>query len=166
DGQLGTFLASTGERVGSVPLPGIAGFAPVGSGPAVTASAGSVEDPSAVATTLASILGGEAATYKDRLASSADQIVLGGIVGAQQRSDVLAAIKDGRLAGLAIEDVPRVAVAAADGVDFVDPGTGEVISTTPLDGGAHGIAAISGSTTRSCTPRLAGRPAAPQVGSR
>ena len=144
DGKLETFLASTGERVGSVPLPGIAGFAPVGSGPAVTASAGSVEDPSAVATTLASILGGEAATYKDRLASSADQIVLGGIVGAQQRADVLAAIKDGRLAGLAVEDVPRVAVAAADGVDFVDPGTGEVISTTPLDGGAHGIAAISG----------------------
>ena len=144
DGKLETFLAATGERVGSIPLPGIAGFAPVGSGPAVTAGAGSVGDPTAVASTLAGIIGGQASTYVARLASSADPVILGGIVGAQQRADVLAAIKDGRLAGLTVEDVPRVAVAAADGVDFVDPASGEVISTTALDGGAHGIAAISG----------------------
>ncbi|HTG41089.1 MAG TPA: phospholipid carrier-dependent glycosyltransferase, partial [Methylomirabilota bacterium] len=144
DGKLETFLAATGERIASIPLPGIAGFAPVGSGPAVTAGAGSVEDPTAVASILAGIIGGQASTYVARLASSADPVILGGIVGAQQRADVLAAIKDGRLAGLTVEDVPRVAVAAADGVDFVDPASGEVISTTPLDGGAHGIAAISG----------------------
>jgi hypothetical protein len=144
DGKLETFLAATGERVGSIPLPGIAGFAPVGSGPAVTAGAGSVGDPAAVASALAGIIGGQPSTYVARLASSADPAILGGIVGAQQRADVLAAIKDGRLAGLTVEDVPRVAVAAADGVDFVDPASGEVISTTPLDGGAHGIAAISG----------------------
>jgi hypothetical protein len=143
-GQLETIDTTTAERVGSVSLAGIAGFAPVGSEPAVTAAPGSVEDPDTVASTLVELLGGDEATYKARLASAADPVILAGIGGTQQRTDVQDAIDDGRLAGLVIDDVPVVAVAAADGVAFVAPATGDVILTTPLDGGAHGIAAISG----------------------
>ena len=144
NGTLETFDTATAERVGSAALTGIAGFAPAGFGPAVTAVAGSVADSAAVASTLVELVGGDAATYKARLASPADPIILAGIAGPEQRASVQKAIDDGRLAGLAIDDVQRVAVAAADGVAFVAPATGAVISTTPLDGGAHGIAAISG----------------------
>ncbi|MDT4947326.1 MAG: hypothetical protein QOH14_4059, partial [Pseudonocardiales bacterium] len=141
---LETYDTTSADRVGSVALAGIAGFAPAGTGPAVTATAGSVEDPTTVANTLATLLGGDAATYKARLASAADPVILAGLSGAQQRADVKKAIDDGRLTGLAIEDVERVGVASADGVAFVAPATGEVISTIQVEGGAHGIAAISG----------------------
>jgi hypothetical protein len=144
DGRLETYDATTAERVGDIALAGIAGFAPAGSGPAITAAQGAVEDADDVATTLAGLIGGDAAVYKTRLASGADPIVITGLSGAEQRKDVEEAIADGSLAGLTIDDVQRVAVAAADGVAFVGPSSGEVISTTPLDGGAHGIAAISG----------------------
>jgi hypothetical protein len=142
--KLETYDTTSAEQVGSVTLAGIAGFAAAGTGPAVTAPAGAVEDPATVATTLATLLGGDAATYRARLASSADPVILAGLSGATQRAAVLKAITDGRLAGVAIEDVERVGVASAEGVAFVAPATGEVISTIELDGGAHGIAAISG----------------------
>jgi hypothetical protein len=143
DGRLVTLDAASAEPLAEVELAGIAGFAPAGSGPAVTATPGSVEDPSAAAATLADLLGGEAATYEARLASDAEPAIIAGIDAVDDRANIDAAIADGRLAGLAIEDVPRVAVATDEGVVFVASASGEVLSTTRLDGGAHGLALVT-----------------------
>ena len=52
------------------------------------------------------------------------------------------AIADGTLPGSPIEDVPRIAVATADGVTFVDPRrAARRDRRSTLDGGAHGLAA-------------------------
>ena len=144
DNRLVTLDAASAEQLGSIDLEGIAGFAPGGSGPAVTALPGSVEDPAAAAAVLADLLGGDAATYETRLNSEADPAIIAGIGGIDDRANIQAAIDDGRLTGLTIEDVPRVAVATAEGVAFVAPATGEVVSTTRLTGGARGIALETG----------------------
>ena len=129
DGKLETFDTTTAERVGSVALAGMAGFASAGSGPAVTTLAGSVEDPDTVAATLAGIFGGDAATYKARLASTADVVILAGLTGSQQRRTqkqsrrALSAYHRGRPAGV---------VATADASPCRSCTC--VISTTQLDG--------------------------------
>ena len=55
-----------------------------------------------------------------------------------------AAIDDGTLPGVVDLGGRRVAVATADGVTFVDPARGAVVTTVPLDGGAHGLALVTG----------------------
>src|SRR4029078_12750716 len=55
-----------------------------------------------------------------------------------------AAIADGTLAGLRVDSVDRVAVATSSGVAFIDPAEGPLITTTPLEGGAHGLANVTG----------------------
>ncbi|HEU4920284.1 MAG TPA: phospholipid carrier-dependent glycosyltransferase [Candidatus Limnocylindrales bacterium] len=132
--------AESAEVVGGAQLEGIAQFAPGGSGPALTALPEGVADPAAAASVLAELIGGDAATYEDRLAAAAEGTVIAGFSGSDRRADLEAAIADGRLAGLAIEDVPRIAIATAEGVTFVATATGDVVSTTEVDGGAHGLA--------------------------
>lgn len=143
DDRLITVDAVSGEALATVSLPGIAGIAAADKGPVVTAFPGSVADPAAAAATLAELLGGDAAAYDERLRSDAETIVVAGIAGATQRTAVEAAIEDGRLAGLAIDDLPRVAVAAATGLTFLAPATGQVVATIPLDGGAFGLARVA-----------------------
>ena len=140
--RLVTLDAASAEAVGTIDLAGIAGFAPGGSGPAVSALAGAVEDPAAAARVLADLLGGDAATYETRLRSTAESTIVAGVGGVDQKANVDKAIADGRLAGLTIETLPRVAVATADGVTFVAAATGDVVSSTELDGGAHGLAHV------------------------
>ncbi|MFH1474884.1 MAG: phospholipid carrier-dependent glycosyltransferase, partial [Chloroflexota bacterium] len=55
-----------------------------------------------------------------------------------------AAIADGRLAGLDIQDVPRVAVADAGGVTFLEPASGRPTGAVPLDAAATGLAVVNG----------------------
>ncbi len=131
---------------GSLDLPAIADLAPGGSGSALVATVADVPDPAAAASTLAGILGGDAASYQAKLtgASAGSTVVLGSPGSGDVRKTLDTAISDGRLPGIGVEEVPRFAVATGDGVAFVDPARATLITTMPLEGGAHGLAAVNG----------------------
>jgi hypothetical protein len=143
DGHLVTLDADSAETLGDVPLPGIKAFAPGGTGPVVATTAGPVEDPAAAAAVLADLLGGDAATYEARLKSTEGSTIVAGIGGADQKTNIDAAIADGRLAGLQVEDAPRTAIAETKGVTFVASPTGDVVTSITLDGGAFGLAYVT-----------------------
>ncbi len=143
DDRLTTLDATSAEPIGTIELAGIAGFASGGSGSAVSALAGAVEDPVAAARVLADLLGGDAATYETRLRSTAESTVVAGVGGVDQKANVDKAIADGRLAGMTVETLPRVAIATADGVTFVAAATGDVVTSTEIDGGAHGLGYVA-----------------------
>ena len=138
--------ATTGEVQGTIELPGIAGLADGGSGPSIVGDPGAIEDPAAVASALAEVIGGDAADYEARLADAAPgtSVVLGVPGDDASRTSIDEAIADGRLAGIEIVDLPRVAVATSDGVAFIDPSTAGVSSTIAMAGGAHGLAHVLG----------------------
>ncbi|MDO8484703.1 MAG: phospholipid carrier-dependent glycosyltransferase [Candidatus Limnocylindrales bacterium] len=132
--------------VGSLDLPDIADLAPGGSGAALVATLAEVTDPSAVAAKLTELLGAAAQDYETKLADplAGPTVVLGSPGSDEVRSAVTAAIADGSLPGVAIEDVARIAVATADGIVFVDAARGAVVTTIGLAGGAHGLAVVTG----------------------
>ena len=147
DSRLTSVETATGSVLGSADLPGIADFVSAGTGPAVVAAAPeSIAGPAAVASTLAELIGGEAADYEARLtgATPGSSVVLGAPGSEETRTNVEAAIADGRLAGIEIVDLPRVAVAADAGITFIDPATAGVSSTVAMPGGAHGLAYVTG----------------------
>jgi hypothetical protein len=139
--------AASGELLGAVALDGVAAIAEAGTGTAVAATPGAVEDPATVATTLAGILGGDAADYEARITGATDpdaQVVLG-IPGEEAtRTEIDEAIGDGRLAGVEVIEVPMVAAATPSGVTFVEPATAAEVATVPLEGGARGLALVTG----------------------
>ena len=152
-----TILAASDERLtaidletaavlGTVDLPGIADLSLAGSGASLIASSGAIADPAALAATLVELIGGDAIDYETRLADASPDasVVLGSPGDAATRTKVEDAIADGRLAGVEIVDLPRVAVATADGVTFIDPSTAGVTSTLAMEGGARGLALITG----------------------
>jgi Gpi18-like mannosyltransferase len=143
DGRLVTLDGDTAEKIGDVPLAGIAAFAPGGTGPVVATTTGAVEDPAAAAAVLADLLGGDAATYEARLRSTQGSTIVAGIGGPDQKANIDAAIADGRLAGLTVQDAPRTAIADAQGVTFVASPTGDVVTSIALDGGAFGLAYVT-----------------------
>ncbi len=134
-----------GSILGSSELPGIADLSEAGSGPALTTTPADVDDRGTLAATLVELIGGEAADYEARLAEAApdDTVVLGSPGSGDTRKAVDAAIADGRLAGVAIVDLPRAAVATDLGVTFVDPSTAVTTSTITMDGGARGFAMVT-----------------------
>jgi hypothetical protein len=69
--------------------------------------------------------------------------IVAGIGGTDQKANIDAAIADGRLAGLAVQDAPRVAIADSEGVTFVAAPTGDVVTSIALDGGAFGLAYVT-----------------------
>src|SRR4029453_19198865 len=100
DDRLITLDADSAEQIGSIPLAGIAGFAPGGTGSVVATEPGGVEDPAAAAPVLAALLGGDAASYEARLRGVEGGAIVAGIGGVDQKANVQSAIDDGRLAGL------------------------------------------------------------------
>ncbi|HEX7951026.1 MAG TPA: phospholipid carrier-dependent glycosyltransferase, partial [Candidatus Limnocylindrales bacterium] len=136
----------TGTLTGNLNLSGIADLALGGSGSALVATVVDVPDPSAAASTLADILGGAAADYRTKLTnpSAGATVVLGSPGSGETRKALDKAIADGKLPGIGVEDVPRVAVATSGGVAFVDPARVSLITTMPLDGGARGLAMVTG----------------------
>jgi hypothetical protein len=153
---------TTGTVTGSLDLPAIADLATGGSGSALIATVADVTDPSAAASTLAEILGGDAASFKAKLTnpSAGATVVLGSPGTGDVRTKLDTAISDGTLPGVGVEDVPRVAVATGEGVAFIDPARVSLITTMPLDGGALGLATVNGLDN----PRLyatTGRPDSP-----
>src|SRR6185369_12072370 len=125
---------------------GIADLASGGNGSALVADVDAVGDHAAVASSLADILDGTAADYQARLdkASPGTTVVLGGTGTGDTLTALNSAIADGTLPGLRVDTVDRVAVATSSGVAFVDPERVSVITTIPLEGGAHGLANVTG----------------------
>jgi 4-amino-4-deoxy-L-arabinose transferase-like glycosyltransferase len=147
DSRLTVVDASTGLVLGSSDLPDIADLAPAGTGAAIVGVPDAIDDVGAVSEALADLTGGDALDYEDRLAAATDpagQVVLGSPGSGDDRTAVEDAIGDGTLAGLEIVDLPRVGVATADGVTFVDPATAAETETLGMDGGAHGLAMVTG----------------------
>ncbi len=137
---------ATGDVRGSLALPGIADLAPGGSGSALVARVDEASDPAALASTLAELLSGDASDYEARLAkgSPGSTVVLGSPGTGDARKALDTALADGRLPGVSIDDVARVAVATSEGVTFIDPARVSKVSTTTLSGGAHGLAFVTG----------------------
>ncbi len=132
--------------VGSVDLPGIVDLASGGSGPTLIATLADVADPGAVADRLAELLGGTASDYLAKLSDpgAGPSVVLGSPGTDDVQTAVTAAIDDGSLPGISIDEVNRIAVATRDGVAFVDMRRAAVLTTVELPGGAHGLTAVSG----------------------
>ncbi len=146
DSRLTSVDAGTGTVIGSLDLSGIADLAPGGSGSAVVATKDDVTDPSAVAASLATILGTSAPDLQDKLASASPgtTVVLGAPGSDDVRTKLDTAIADGKLPGIRVDAVTRVAVATDAGVAFVDPDLATVVTTIKLAGGAHGLAQVTG----------------------
>ena len=139
---------NTGEIRARTPIDGLADLADGGLGNGLTADPTSVTDPTAAATALAGITGGDRADYENRLAGAApgdsgQVVVLAGFPD-DQRAAIDAAIADGRLTGFAVSPLPRIAVTGATGLSFVSPSTGEVVDTVKLDTAARGMAKVTG----------------------
>jgi hypothetical protein len=137
---------ATGSLIGTSHLSGIADLALGGSGPALVATVADVTDPHAVALKLAELLGGGFQAYEGKLTTPLGRatVNLGPPGTGDTRTAIDAAIADGSLAGLAIEETSRIAVATSDGVAFIDIARATVETTVNLAGGAHGLAYLSG----------------------
>ncbi|HET7494599.1 MAG TPA: phospholipid carrier-dependent glycosyltransferase [Candidatus Limnocylindrales bacterium] len=138
--------AASGDILGTGDYDGIADLAPAGSGPNLSADRAAIDDPAAVASTLAGILGTEAAEIEARLTNAAPDatVLLGSPGSGETRKKVDAAIADGRLPGVSIVDLPRVALATVEGIAVIDPTTTALASSISLDGGAHGLGVVTG----------------------
>ncbi len=135
--------AASGTRLASFSLPGRAEVADAGTVDALVAEPALVSDPTFVAAQLSRILGGTAATYEQQLRSGAARVTITTAISAQ-RTQLDSAIASGALAGISVTSVPRVAVADAAGVTFVEPTSGAVTGAIPLVGGATGLVRADG----------------------
>ena len=146
DADLTVIDGSSGEILGRTEFTGIADLSTAGAGPVVQGDPAAIPEPAAVAEVLAELLGGDALDYESRIANAATgTTVLFGSPGREERrTEIEAAIADGRLPGIEIVDRPRAAVATSEGVSFIDPSNGATSSTIAIDGGAHGMALVTG----------------------
>jgi predicted membrane-bound dolichyl-phosphate-mannose-protein mannosyltransferase len=135
---------ASGTAIGGVDLPGLVDIADGGNGATLIATTDQLEDPAAEASVLAEALEGDAAAYEEMLRGTEPTVLLGNPGTSETRADVEKAIADGKLPGIEIQDVARVAAATADGVTFVDPTSAKVVTTVSLEGGAHGMAEATG----------------------
>ncbi len=136
----------SGTVLGSVDLAGIVDLAPGGSGSALVAAVDADTVPGALASDLAGILKTDAADYESLLASASPgtTVTLGQPGTGAERTALDKAIAAGTLPGVSVDSIPRIAVADDAGVVFLDPEHASVISTIALDGGAHGLAQVTG----------------------
>ena len=112
DSRLTSVDAAAGKVIGSLDLAGIADLAPGGSGEAVVATKDDVTDPSAVAASLATILGTSAPDLNDKLASASPRTTV--VLGAPGTDDVRTKLDFGH----------RRREAARDPGGLGDPGRG------------------------------------------
>ncbi len=134
---------TTGDVTGGLDLPQLVDLAPGGTGSALVGTPSAIDDPAAVASALADLIGGDAGALEATLREPGETVVLGSPGDAETRTKVETAIADGTLPGIEITEVARVATATADGVTFVDPATASIIETIPEEGGAHGLALVT-----------------------
>jgi len=134
----------SGAESGRIVVPGAADLTDTGNGDAIVATPVNVTDPSGEAATLASILGGDAATYAADVArTEADTVVLDGALTTDVRTRLQTAIDDGSLPGIGIEKVPLLGVAGTEGIDFLT--TRATLATRlTLGGPVTSLAMVSG----------------------
>lgn len=138
----------SGAELGRTEVPGAVELVPAGRADAVVATLEEVTDPAAVADELAPLIGRDAAELGSALevpppgSEATGQVVLGG-VDPDARADLDAAIADGRLPGVAVEQVARIAAPEPDGVTLL-LGSGALETRVPLAGGARGAALVTG----------------------
>jgi Gpi18-like mannosyltransferase len=136
-------LATPGGIVGRGLVPGIKQLVPAGRGPAIVATPDAIIDRDAVASTLSELLGVDAADLRARIEDGgSSDVVLRGALDKDLEADVQAAIDDGTLEGVRIEDVSWLAVSADAGVTFLTP-AGDAAATIGLPD-ADGLAVQTG----------------------
>jgi len=143
EGGLVTLDAASGAELSRTTLDGRAEIVDAGRVAALVATPAEVPDPAAAAAQVASLVGGDEAAYRDLLKQDLPRVVVTADV-APNREAIDAAIADGALPGFAVEDVPRVAVADAAGITFLEPATGGVTGTVALADPATGLVAVKG----------------------
>ncbi|MEA2520213.1 MAG: hypothetical protein QOF49_2293 [Chloroflexota bacterium] len=143
DDRAVTLDGETAAIRGTVQLDGATDIALAGTAPALVGAPDAVADPAAAAGTIAGILGGTADTYRTRLAGTAERLVIGWIASAQDRTDLQKAIDSGNLTGLTIEALPQVGATDANGLELIDPSTGDLTHTLDLGGAAHGLGLVA-----------------------
>ena len=130
----------TGTETGRAVVPGAVDMAAAGSAQAIVGAPGQVDDPAAVAAELASILGGDAASFEDRLADTEQEtVVVAPVPTGDVRAKLQTAIDDGKLPGISVDAVAQLAVAGTDGVTLLT-GSGSTAATVDLQGPATGLA--------------------------
>ncbi|MFL5685847.1 MAG: phospholipid carrier-dependent glycosyltransferase [Chloroflexota bacterium] len=146
DLDLSTIDGTSGDILGRTEFDEISDLASGGTGPVVQGDPAAMEDQSAVAETVAALIGGDPQDYESRITRAAPgaSVLFGSPGSGDTRTAVEDAIADGRLPGVEIVDLPRVAVATSTGVAFIDVTSANTTSTVPLDGGAHGMAFVTG----------------------
>ncbi|HEU4571336.1 MAG TPA: hypothetical protein VFR93_01515, partial [Candidatus Limnocylindrales bacterium] len=133
----------TAETRATIQLDTIGGIADGGTAPTLVGPPGAAEDPAAAARTIADLLGGDAAEYQARLSGPGDdtgRVVIAGVNDAAAQASLQKAIDDGRLAGLSIDTLPRVAVGDANGLEFLTAEGGFVAQNLDFGEAAHGLA--------------------------
>ena len=143
DDGLVTIDAATAAELSRTTLAGRADVVEAGRVEALVATPAEVPDPAAAAAELARLAGGDEAAYRELLTLDAPRVIVTADLAADHAA-IDAAIADGRLAGLAVQEVPRVAVADAAGVTFLEPATGRATGTVPLVAAATGLVAVKG----------------------
>jgi dolichyl-phosphate-mannose--protein O-mannosyl transferase len=141
--ELVTFDSATARELSRVTIRGLADIADAGQVDALVGAPADVADPAAEAALLARLLGGDAATYRSALETDASQVALTTDL-ATSRPALEKAIADGRLAGLSIRGLPRVAAAGAAGVTFLEPSSGTQTGSVPLDAPVTSLAGVEG----------------------
>jgi hypothetical protein len=142
--RLVTIDAATQEIVGRASFPGLSDIAAAGMADALVARPSDVPDHAAAATALARILGGTAATYRKQLDTDATAVTISSAINSTKRGAVDAAINDGSLVGMEVQQQPRLALADTAGVTFVAPIGATTTSSINVRGPATGMALITG----------------------
>jgi len=157
DDEVVSLDAYTGEERGRTRVAGLADVAPAGSTDAVVVGlegTGQTLDAGLLATELATILDLDPAALEARLVDAAaagrPEVVVAPAPSGEPRSDLDAAIADGRLADVTVQPRARVAASGADGLVFLAAADAEETSRLDLAGPAGGIAHVTGIDT----PRL------------
>jgi len=135
--------AASGIELSRTTLDGRAEVVDAGRVTALVATPAELPDPAAAAAEIVPLVGGDEAAVRARLEQDLQRIVVTTDIAAN-REAIDAGIADGSLAGLSVEDVPRVAVADAAGVTLLEPATGSITGTVPLADPATGLVAVEG----------------------
>ncbi len=143
DGGLVTLDAASGIELSRTTLAGRAEVVDAGRVAALVAAPAEIPDPAAAAAEVVLLVGGEEEAHRARLALDLPRVIVTTDVAAN-REAIDAAIADGSLVGFSVEDVPRVAVADAAGVTFLEPATGSITGAVPLADPATGLVVATG----------------------
>jgi Gpi18-like mannosyltransferase len=133
----------SGGIVGQGSVDGVRQLLPAGRGPAIIATPDEMVDLAAEAGALSELLGMDAADLLARLeAGGPADVVLMGAVAQELEDRVQAAIDDGTLVGVRVEDTGWMAVTGTEGVTFLTP-AGDAAVVIPLED-ADGLALMTG----------------------